>query len=394
MIPISIELLAPAGDFERLKVNLLYGADAVYVGIDRFNLRANATNFSYEDLKEGCDFAHQIHKKVYFTFNIVFHDEDREEMEKIIEQVVSIGVDAFIVSDLYLIHYLHTKYPQKEIHVSTQESITNYEEALFYKDLGVSRIVLARELSKDEIKEIIDQTGLEVEVFIQGAMCTCYSGRCALSSYVTNRDPNRGGCSQVCRFTFDGGEEKKFTLATKDLNLVEYIKTLIDIGVTSFKVEGRMRSIYYLATVVGTYRKIIDAYYHGTLDDTLIKQSMVILSRVSNRETSTHYLLKEADENDQYYTGRQELSNQDYLGQVIGYDQEKKRIIMKERNYFKVGDVVELFTPKGKTYTFQITEIYDEKENVLDVARHPDQQLLIPFPEEVEEYSMLRKAIL
>ena len=386
-----VELLAPCGDLERLKVNLLYGADAVYVGVKDLSLRANAVNFTYDELEEGCRFAHQLHKKVYLTANIVFHQEERQKMEEVIQKSVQAGVDAFIVSDLYLIHYLRKNYPSKEIHVSTQTSITNYLAAQFYQEIGAKRVVLARELSLSEIKEIITKTNLEVEVFIHGAMCTCYSGRCALSSYVTNRDPNRGGCSQVCRFTFDTLEDdEKFTMATKDLNLVRHLKELIEIGVSSFKIEGRMRSIYYLATVVGTYRRVIDAIYQNTLTESLLSECEQILSRVSNRESSTQYLLKEANELDQYYTGREEASNQDYLGQVIGYDKERKRLIIKERNYFKVLDEVELFTPELETYSFQIKEIYQEDGKEITIARHPDEVLMIPFDREVSNYSMIR----
>ncbi len=393
----QIELLAPAGDLERLKVDLLYGADAVYVGGEYFSLRANATNFSLEELKEGCDFAHQLGKKVYFTCNIVFHEEDRIKMQKdaYLEKVVEAGVDAFIMSDPFLIDFLHKKYPSLEVHVSTQDSITNYEEALFYQTLGAKRVVLARELSLLEIKEIIEKTNLEVEVFIHGAMCTCYSGRCALSSYVTNRDPNRGGCSQVCRFAFTTQEDGKFTLATKDLNLAPYIKQLIEIGVKSFKVEGRMRSIYYLATVIGTYRKLMDRILDGTLDETFVKKAYQTLSRVANRPTSSHYLLKEADDEDQYYTGRQELSNQDFVGLVQEYDGTHLKLLL--RNYLQMGEQVELFTAEGKEYCFPVTLLLDAEKNEIQAANHPDEIYFLPvsLPKtmSITAYSMLRKCI-
>lgn len=389
----KIELLAPAGDLERLKVNLLYGADAVYLGGEKLGLRANATNFTLEELKEGCDFAHKLHKKVFITCNIVFHEEDRVEMEEYIASVVKAGVDAIIVSDLYLINYLVKNYPQVEVHVSTQDSITNVLEAMFYKELGVKRIVLARELSLKEIQEIIEKTHLPVEVFIHGAMCTCYSGRCALSSYVTNRDPNRGGCSQVCRFAFESGEKQKFTLATKDLNLAGYIEDLMRIGVTSFKIEGRMRSIYYLATVVGSYRKLIDAIESDTLTEALSEELEKKLARVANRETSTHYLLKEADMFDQYYTGRQELSNQDYIGLVTAY--ENGCLAFRLRNYLKQGEKVELFTANGKTCIFTVEKLLDEEKKPVFVANHPDKLYFIEeeIPFQVLEYTMIRKCV-
>lgn len=386
----KIELLSPAGDLERLKITLKYGADAVYLGGQKYSLRANATNFTIEELKEGCTFAHNLNKKVYLTLNIVFHDEDMEEVEDYIKKVVASGIDAFIVSDPFIISHIKTNYPQVEVHLSTQNSTTNYKTVEFFKQEKVDRVVLARELNIKEIKEIIDKTKLDIEIFIHGAMCTCYSGRCALSNYVTQRDANRGGCAQVCRFAFTTDQDKKFTMATKDLNTAQLIPELIKIGVKSLKVEGRMRSIYYLATVIGCYRKIIDAYYNNTLTEEFLKQQIKILSRVANRETSTHYLDHEANENDQYYTGRQEISNQDYLGRVISYDDENNILTIVERNYFKPTDEVELFTPSGKSYQFTIDKIYDENMNELEVARHPEQILKLKFKYNVEKDSMLR----
>lgn len=386
----KIELLSPAGDLERLKITLKYGADAVYLGGQKYSLRANATNFTIEELKEGCTFAHNLNKKVYLTLNIVFHNEDMEDVEDYIKKVVASGIDAFIVSDPFIISHIKTNYPQVEVHLSTQNSTTNYKTVEFFKQEKVDRVVLARELNIKEIKEIIDKTKLDIEIFIHGAMCTCYSGRCALSNYVTQRDANRGGCAQVCRFAFTTDQDKKFTMATKDLNTAQLIPELIKIGVKSLKVEGRMRSIYYLATVIGCYRKIIDAYYNNTLTEEFLKQQIKILSRVANRETSTHYLDHEANENDQYYTGRQEISNQDYLGRVISYDDESNILTIVERNYFKPTDEVELFTPSGKSYQFTIDKIYDENMNELEVARHPEQILKLKFKYNVEKDSMLR----
>lgn len=387
----KIELLAPAGDMMRLKINLLYGADAVYFGGYKYGLRANATNFSKEEIKEACEFAHKLHKKVYLTLNIVFHNEDMNEVEEYIDEVVSSGIDAFIVSDPFIISYIKEKHNNVEVHLSTQNSTTNYETVKFFKNEGVDRIVLARELSLNEIKEIIDKTKIDIEVFIHGAMCTCFSGRCSLSNYITNRDANRGGCSQVCRFSFKA-DNGNFTMATKDLNLSRYINDLIDINVKSLKVEGRMRSIYYLATVIGAYRKIIDAIYGNYLTEEFINEQEKILSRVANRETSTHYLVKETDYNDQYYTGRNESSNQDYLGQVINYDRKNKLIKIYERNYFKIGDKVELFTPKGEVIPFVVEKLLDEDKNSIDIARHPDDiyYIYLDTTKEIEEYSMIR----
>jgi len=390
----KVELLSPAGDLERLKVTLLYGADAVYIGGYKYSLRANATNFTLEEMKEACSFAHNLGKKVYLTVNIVFHNEETKDIYEYIDDVVKTGIDAIIVSDPFVINYITENYKDVEVHVSTQNSTSNYETVNFFKNQGVKRVVPARELSKEEIKEIIDKTGMDIEVFIHGAMCTFYSGRCTLSNYLTNRDSNRGGCSQVCRFAFDiEGNDQKFTMATKDLNMAKYIKDLIEIGVKSFKVEGRMRSIYYLATVISSYRKLIDSYYENKLTNEIVEKEEKILSKVANRETSTHYFDHIANENDQYYTGRQEISNQDYLGLITGYDKENKRILLIERNYFEKGDEVEIITPSGETYEFIVDEIYDENKELTDVARHPDELLELNFDKEVPVYSMMRKKV-
>ena len=388
----KVELLSPAGDLERLKVTLSYGADAVYIGGQKYSLRANATNFSIEEIKEGCDFAHALNKKVYLTLNIVFHNEDMDGVEEYIKEVVDAGIDAFIVSDPFIISHIKNNYPQVEVHLSTQNSTSNYSAVEYFKSEGIDRVVLARELSKTEIAEIIEKTKVDIEVFIHGAMCTCFSGRCALSNYVTNRDANRGGCSQVCRFAFETDEEKKFTMATKDLNMARHIKDMIEIGVKSLKVEGRMRSLYYLATVIGAYRELIDLIYEDKLTEEKLCDLEYRLSRVANREVSTHYFMKEADEKDQYYTGRQEISNQDYLGQVISFDKEEKLIKIYERNYFELGDKLQLFTPSGDKITFTLEKLYDDNKNEIDVARHPDNIYYVYLSTDIEipEYSMLR----
>ena len=386
----KVELLSPAGDLERLKISLLYGADAVYFGGRDYSLRANANNFSIDEIRDACSFAHSLNKKVYLTLNIVFHNEDLENVNNFIKDVVDAGIDAFIVSDPFIIKYIKDNF-NVEVHLSTQGSTTNKEAVKYWKNEGVNRVVLAREVSIKEIKEIYDETGLDLEVFIHGAMCTFYSGRCCLSNYFTNRDSNRGGCAQICRFAFDiEDEDTKFTMATKDLNMASLLDKLIDSGVRSLKIEGRMRSPYYLATVISSYRKLIDAYYDGTLNEEIIKREEKILSRVANRETSTHYYLKEADYNDQYYIGRQELSNQDYLALITNYDEETKIATLTQRNYFKVGDEVEIFTPSGDTYSIKIEELYDENMNKIDVARHPEEILKLPLNFKVVPNSMMR----
>ncbi len=381
-----VELLAPAGDLERLKISLLYGADAVYIGGDNYSLRANAVNFSIDEIGEACLFAHKLGKKVYVTMNMVFHNEDLDGVYSYIDSLDECGVDAIIISDPSLIEYIKNK--GIEVHISTQASTTNSSSVKYLVDQGVDRVVLARELNKDEIHNISKL--VDTEVFIHGAMCTFYSGRCTLSNYISNRDSNRGGCSQVCRFAFESNGGKPFTMATKDLNMAKYISDLIECGVDSLKVEGRMRSLYYLAVVIGTYRMLIDLYFSDKLDNNILDVLEYRLSRVANREVSTHYFNKEADYNDQYYTGRSEVSNQDYLALITGYDHVNGCLIMVERNYFSPGDEVEIFTPSGEVYPYIINNIYDEDMNELEVARHPGQVLKLKFEKELSEYSMIR----
>lgn len=389
----KIELLSPAGDLERLKVTLLYGADACYIGGYKYGLRANAVNFSIEEIKEACKFAHNLGKKVYLTMNMVFHNEDYEEVKDYIKEVVESGIDAFILSELNLVKYIKENYPNVEVHISTQNTNTNYLSVKFLKSLGVDRVVLAREVGIEDIEKIGQIVDVDLEVFIHGAMCTFYSGRCALSSYFTNRDANRGGCSQVCRFLFKDEKDSFFSLATKDLNLIDYITKLIDLNVASLKVEGRMRSIYYLATVIGTYRKLIDKYISNTLTGEDINKFKENLERVSNRENSSQYMKNEIDYNDQYYlTERSEKSNQDFLALVLSYDRKEKILYLKQRNLFSKGDNVVLFTPKDEL-SFVVDEIYDDKNNLILVANQADSYVKIKLDVdfEVDKYAMIKK---
>ena len=388
----KVELLSPAGDLERLKIACIYGADAIYIGGQDYSLRANASNFSLADMKEGVEFAHKLGKKVYLALNIVFHNEDIEGVYDYIKSVVESGIDAFIVSDLFLVQYIKNNF-QVEVHLSTQDSITNYLSVNYLKEEKVDRVVLAREVGRDELKEIIAKTGMDIEVFIHGAMCTFVSGRCVLSNYFTNRDSNRGGCSQVCRFCFDINEENKpFSMAVKDLNMALYLKDLIEIGVKSFKIEGRMRSPFYLATVLSSYRRIIDAIYEDKLTDDILTKELKILSRVSNRENSTHFYFKDADLSDQYYTGRQENSNQDYLGIII--DKKSDFYTINQRNYFKLGDEIEIITPKMDIINYKIANLYNEKTEEIEVANQADSILKMKIPIDLPLYSMLRKKYL
>ena len=387
----KVELLSPAGDLDRLKIACLYGADAVYIGGRDYSLRANATNFSLEEIKNGCDFAHKLGKRVYLTLNIVFHNEDISGVYDYIKECVEAGIDAFIVSDLFLVKYIKSNF-SVEVHLSTQDSITNIESVKFLKQEGVDRVVLAREVNRNDIKKIIDTHLVDIEVFIHGAMCTFVSGRCVLSNYFTNRDANRGGCAQICRFCFDLNEyNDNFSVAVKDLNMSKYIEDMIKIGITSFKIEGRMRSPFYLATVLSSYRRIINNVYNNSLTNESLNNEIKILSRVSNRENSTHLYDHDANVNDQYYVGRQESSNQDYLGIVLGKENKNEFYKIKQRNYFKLGDKIEIITPNMKIINFVVDNLYNDKFEPISVANQADAILYMEIPAILPECSMLRK---
>ena len=395
MLNKKIELLAPAGDLERLKVNLLYGADAVYFGGKKYSLRANASNFGLEEIKEACDFAHKLGKKVFLTLNIVFHNEDIEGVEEYIKQVVECGIDAFIISDPFIINHIVTNYPNVEAHLSTQNSTTNKDTVLFFKEQGVKRVVLAREVSLKEMKEIIDVTKTDIEVFVHGAMCTFYSGRCCLSNYVTNRDSNRGGCAQICRWTFnylDKNKEKiteePFSITPKDLNMVPFIKEMIDIGVNSFKIEGRMRSIYYIATVILIYRRLIDKIRNNTLTEAYTNYCLNVLNRCANRESTPQFFDKLPTKDEQYFLGREEVSNQDFLGIVLDYTD--GIVTLEQRNYFKVGDIVQFFGPNIETTNFVIPEIFNENNETIDVSNHPRMIVKFACPIKLNKDDLMR----
>ena len=384
-----IELLAPAGNLERLKFALLYGADAVYIGGQDFSLRANALNFNLEDMKEGVDFAHSLGKRVYVTTNIVFHNKDVYGLEEYLTELDSISVDGIIFSDMVVLDICNKHNFKFEKHVSTQASIFNHETAKFYKDQGVDRIVLARETSGMDIKMIKDTTGLDIECFVHGAMCTSFSGRCILSNYVTNRDSNRGGCAQVCRFSFNlNDDEEIFSMTPKDLNMVSRIKAMIEVGVNSFKIEGRMRSIYYIATVVSTYRRIIDLIKEDKLTEGLVNYYVDILNRCANRDSTVQFFDELPGSKEQYFLGRDEISNQDFLGFVKEVHDDY--IILEQRNYFKVGDKVELFGPSHEPTSIEINEMYNEDGELLDVARHPRMLVKLMGKYNVSVNDMLR----
>ena len=388
------ELLAPAGSLEKAKWAFHYGADAVYIGGRDYSLRANATNFSIDEMKELCEFAHKNNKKVYVTVNIVFHDKDFNGLEEYLLKLNEINVDAIIVSDLYVLDLASKIVPDLEVHISTQASSLNYESVNYYEKKGATRVVLGRELSEEELKEIREKTNIELEMFIHGATCSSYSGRCTLSNYMTNRDSNRGGCSQICRWNFtlcnnnmdEINNTQLFSMSTKDLSMLSNIPKLIDMGITSFKIEGRMRSIYYIATIVHTYRKVIDAYCNGNYEYDQNLENIV--RRCANRDSVPHFFNRTPDENEQYYIDRQENSNQDFLAIVLDYD--GKTATLEQRNYFKPSDNVTVFGPNTKEYNFTVGEIRDIDNNILDAARHPQQIVKIDIDNIVYKDDIIR----
>lgn len=392
------ELLAPAGSLERLKWAIDYGADAVYIGGRNYSLRANAKNFTLDEIKEGVLYAHKNNAKVYVTVNIVFHNEDINGLDKYLKSLEEIGVDAIIFSDPLVIDIAKKYAPNLELHLSTQASTLNKDACKYYIEKGVSRIVLARECSRNDIKHIIDNVNAEIEVFIHGAMCSNISGRCVLSNYFTNRDANRGGCCQVCRFNFNLYDKNNnlisdtpnFTIAPKDLSLVNHIKDMMDIGVSSFKLEGRMRSIYYVATIVNVYRNLIDMYSNNLYDETYINKAIKILYRCANRDVASQFYDKMPTENEQYYNERQEDSNQDFLGVVLDYDEKTKTLVIEQRNFFKNGDKVNVFGPNIKDYSFIVENLTDEEGNVIDAARHPREIVKMSCDKKIPKNALLR----
>lgn len=391
----KVELLAPAGDLERLKWAILYGADAVYLGGEKYSLRANAKNFTLDEINEGVKYAHEHNAKVYVTVNILFHEKDLDDIITYLKKLEEYKVDAIISSDMFILDLLKENNINLEFHLSTQSSCLNKETVKFFQKEGVKRVVLARECSKNDITNIIKETGIDTEVFIHGAMCMAYSGRCTLSNYMTNRDSNRGACAQICRWVFDLYDDDKkidsntsFSFSPKDLSLINYIPDLIKIGVKSFKIEGRMKSIYYVATLLSVYRRVIDSYYEGTYKKN--KRDEIELYRCANRETKDQYFINKPGVNEQYFIGREENTNQDFLGVILDYDEKNKEIIFEQRNFFKVGDTINIFGPKKKAFNLKIDYILNENNEKVDAARHPQEILRIPCDRKVDKYDLMR----
>ncbi len=390
MIP---EILAPAGDMERLKWAFYYGADAVYIGGVEYSLRANSKNFTTEEIKEAVKYAHKINKKIYVTVNMILRNNDLKGLDRYLKKLQSAKVDAIIVSDMSVIEAHNRLKLTIPIHISTQTSTINKYAMKFWEKLGVTRVVLARECSKEDIKEIKENTKLELETFIHGAMCCSYSGKCILSNYITKRDANRGGCSQSCRFEYiiDKSKNKKdFSIATKDLNMIDYLKELKELGICSLKIEGRMRSIYYIATVVNTYKKALILLENNLLTQKDINYFKKTLNRVSNRENTPQFFNKKPTEKEQYYIGREEKTNKDFLAVILDYDENTKLATIEQRNYFSIGDTLEVFSPNRKPYRFLLDKIKTQNNEFVSAARHPKEILKIKINTKVNKFDIIR----
>jgi len=389
------ELLAPAGSLEKLKIALTYGADAVFLGGKAFSLRARASNFDLDSIKEAVDFAHARNKKVYVTTNIFPHSDDLEGLKAYLQALDTIGVDAIICASPAVIN-VASKHTQLEIHVSTQQSITNSEAIKFWAKRGVKRIVLAREVSLKELETLKQQAPIDLEVFIHGGMCVSYSGKCTLSNTMTDRDANRGGCAHSCRWNYDlfEGEEKinqtmPFSMASKDLQSVRYISKLIDLNVESLKIEGRMKSIHYIATVVKTYRKLIDDITGFIEVD--IPKYLLEIKKAENRLSSSGFMEGLTSVDQQLYNLRSEQPTQEFIALVLDFDPETNIATIEQRNHFQSGEAIELFSPRFEATTFIAPEMADENGETITVARHPKQILKIRLPMPADKYDMLRK---
>ena len=395
----KVELLAPAGDLEKLKIAILYGADAVFIGGKKFSLRAKASNFTIEDIKEGCDFAHKYNKKIHVTVNIYPHEKDLDGLKEYLIELDKAGVDAIIVSSLYIMKVALSLNLRFEVHVSTQLSSNNTKVIEFFKEFGVHRVVLGRECTISEIKEIKKKSPLDIEVFIHGGLCSSYSGRCTLSNNLCNRDANRGGCAHSCRWFYDlyfkdekvNLDEKKFRIGSKDLAGVHQLIGLLDAGVDSLKIEGRMKSLHYIATVVSCYRKLIDAYYNNEINEELLLEIEREIRKVENRPLTEGYLKGYIDNNDIIYEQDDKTSLQDFLGIVLDYDIDNKLIKLYRKNYFKIDEEIEIFKYDENNSKFILKELYDKDMNPIEIANKSDEIVYVRCDEFVKKDYMLRR---
>lgn len=394
------ELLAPAGNLEKLKVAIMYGADAVFVGGKEFSLRSQASNFSLEDIQEGVEFAKKYGAHIHVTCNIILHQDNLEGLKDYLKKLDEIGVTAIIVADPYIMKIAKDMKLGLEVHVSTQLSTLNSQAISFYQNMGMDRVVLGREVTYDDLKRIMDKVDVDIEYFIHGAMCIHYSGRCMLSNYLSRRDANRGGCSQSCRWYYNlyqDGElvnqenDMPFSMSSKDMSLVAHIGELIELGVDSFKIEGRMKSVHYIATVVSTYRKLIDTYCE---DPDYFQQSDYFekeLLKAANRAFCHGFYYEHPTVNEQLFNMRDEHPTQEFVMRIVDYDKETKLAKIEQRNYFKIGDQIEVFSPHHDNLCFTVKKLYNEDMEEIDVANHPMEILYVEIPYQVLSNDMGRK---
>ena len=402
------ELLAPAGDPEKLEVAVAYGADAVYLGGRHLGLRAGAGNFSEDELIAGVKYAHSKRVKVYVAVNVFAHNSDLELLPPWLLAIGRAGADGLIVTDPGVLVICRQTLPEIPVHLSTQANTTNWAAVSFWTEQGIKRIILARELSLAEIEEIRRRVpGVELEIFVHGAMCVSYSGRCLLSNYFTGRDANRGDCAQPCRWNYTLAEEKRpglflpireddrgtYILSAEDLCLLRQIPILAAAGINSFKIEGRMKSVHYLAGVVKAYREAIDEYIAGGSAAWDPSQGLAELGKVSHRPYSAGFLYDRPRNANQENGDRLYQREYAFIGLVRDYEPDTGMALVEQRNHFSQGDQIEIMTPVGKPFRQRIDRIYDLEGNPVATAPHPQQLLKIPVARQVERYALLRKPI-
>lgn len=403
------ELLAPAGNLEKLKIAVHYGADAVFLGGQEYGLRSNADNFTMAEIKEGVEFASQYNAKIYVTTNIIAHDENIKGLENYLIKLEKTGATGIIVADPLIIETCKQVAPKLEIHLSTQQSLSNTKAVQYWKEEGLDRVVLARETGAMEMKEMKENVDIEIEAFIHGAMCIAYSGRCTLSNHMTARDSNRGGCCQSCRWDYDllevdndgeldlyyqDGDTVPFAMSPKDLKLIESIPQMMEIGIDSLKIEGRMKSIHYIATVVSVYRKVIDAYAEDPENFKINPEWLKELDKCANRDTAPAFFEGTPGYEEQMFGVQQnKKSPYDFCGLVIDYDETTQIATIQQRNHFKPGQEIEFFGPEIQSFRQVIDAIYDEEGNSLDAARHPLQIVQIKVDQPIYPKNMMRKEI-
>lgn len=400
------ELLAPAGTLEKLKIAIHYGADAVYIGGQEYGLRSNAGNFTLKEMKEGVEFANKYGAKVYVTTNIYAHNENIDGLEEYLRGLQEAGVTGIIVADPLIIETCRRVAPKVEVHLSTQQSLSNWRAVQYWKEEGLHRVVLARETTSEEMREMKEKVDIEIETFIHGAMCIAYSGRCVLSNHMTARDSNRGGCCQSCRWDYDlysleesgeqalfSDEDSPFAMSPKDLRLVESIPKMIELGIDSLKIEGRMKSIHYVATVVSVYRKVIDAYCADPEHFQIKEEWLEELEKCANRPAAPAFFEGTPGVEEQLFGVHGKKASYEFAGLVLDYDKETGMITLQQRNFFRPGDEVEFFGPEIETFTQTVEAIWDEKGNELDAARHPLQIVRFKAAKPVYPNNMMRKGL-